>query len=51
MEGVKGLYRGFWCGVLGLFLYRGFYFGMYDAGKELLFHGKDSNIISRYFFA
>lgn len=30
------MYRGFWSGFVGIFLYRGFYFGLYDTGKDLI---------------
>ena len=32
-DGVQGLYRGFTISVLGVFLYRGLYFGLYDTLK------------------
>ena len=32
-DGFKGLYRGFTLGVLGIFMYRALYFGMYDTFK------------------
>ena len=29
-DGISGLYRGFSLGVLGIFVYRAIYFGVYD---------------------
>jgi len=42
-DGVQGLYRGFGISVSGIFVYRAFYFGGYDAGKKMMF--KDQNEI------
>ncbi|CAF1657129.1 unnamed protein product [Adineta ricciae] len=36
-DGVLGVYRGFTISVVGIFIYRAFYFGGYDAGKQFLF--------------
>lgn len=36
-EGVPGLYRGFLSSTLGVFVYRGLFFGLYDALKPVLF--------------
>lgn len=51
-DGITGLYRGFGVSVIGIFVYRAFYFGCYDTGKDLLLTGsmKDS-LISKFFFA
>jgi len=38
-DGVKGLYRGFVISCVGIIVYRGFYFGLYDTMKPWL--GKD----------
>lgn len=32
-DGLRGLYRGFCVSAVGIFVYRGFYFGLYDAYK------------------
>lgn len=32
-----GLYRGFTVSVVGIFIYRAFYFGGYDTGKRWVF--------------
>ncbi|KAH8923443.1 ATP:ADP antiporter [Atractiella rhizophila] len=39
-EGVAGLYRGFVPSVIGIFVYRGAYFGGYDTLKETMLVGK-----------
>jgi solute carrier family 25 (adenine nucleotide translocator) protein 4/5/6/31 len=33
IDGIGGLYQGFGVSVLGIFIYRAFYFGGYDSGK------------------
>lgn len=35
-EGITGIYRGFGISCLGVFVYRAFYFGLYDSIKPLL---------------
>ena len=40
-DGVAGVYRGFGISVVGIFIYRALYFGMFDTGKDKLF--KDFN--------
>jgi len=35
-DGVPGLYRGFVISCVGIFIYRGFYFGLYDTIKPML---------------
>jgi solute carrier family 25 (mitochondrial adenine nucleotide translocator), member 4/5/6/31 len=32
-EGIVGLYRGFAISVVGIFIYRACYFGMFDSGR------------------
>jgi len=32
-EGITGLYRGFAISVVGIFIYRACYFGMFDSGR------------------
>jgi len=51
-DGLTGLYRGFAVSVIGIFVYRAFYFGCYDTGKDLILTGnlKDS-VIVKFFFA
>lgn len=38
-DGILGLYRGFGPSVLGIVVYRGLYFGMYDSIKPILLVG------------
>jgi len=35
-DGIAGLYRGFVVSAVGIFIYRGFYFGLYDSAKAVL---------------
>ena len=35
-DGIQGLYRGFAISCVGIFIYRGLYFGMYDSLKGIL---------------
>ncbi|CAN6214137.1 unnamed protein product [Urochloa humidicola] len=39
-DGIAGLYRGFNVSVVGIIVYRGLYFGMYDSIKPVLLTGK-----------
>ena len=54
-EGIQGLYRGFGVSVLGIFVYRAFYFGAYDAGKKLYYGSEEearkSSFLTRFLFA
>ena len=52
-DGIKGLYKGFGISVAGIFVYRAFYFGGYDAGKKFIFAGDDRStaIWKRLIFA
>lgn len=52
-EGFQGLYRGFGISVIGIVVYRAFYFGGYDAGKKFLFTGDDRTtpLWKRFIFA
>jgi len=36
-DGLKGLYQGFGVSVIGIIIYRGFYFGSYDTAKQVIF--------------
>ena len=40
-DGIQGLYRGFTISAVGIFIYRGMYFGLYDTLKPMLL-GKDA---------
>jgi len=42
-DGIQGLYRGFTISAVGIFIYRGMYFGMFDTLKPMLL-GKDGNV-------
>jgi solute carrier family 25 (adenine nucleotide translocator) protein 4/5/6/31 len=42
-DGIAGLYRGFVPSVIGIVVYRGLYFGMYDSLKPVLLTGALSN--------
>merc|ERR1711981_645784 len=43
-DGIQGLYRGFAISTVGIFIYRGFYFGMYDSLKPLLLGDKNASV-------
>lgn len=45
-DGIVGLYRGFNISFVGIFVYRGFYFGLYDTVMPMF--PKDSNIMVRF---
>lgn len=45
-DGVAGLYRGFVCSCVGIFVYRGFYFGLYDSLRPLLLGENASFLLS-----
>ena len=36
-DGILGFYRGFTASFLGILVYRGAYFGLFDSGRYLLF--------------
>merc|ERR1711989_57580 len=42
-DGIQGLYRGFTISAVGIFIYRGMYFGLYGTLKPLLL-GKDAGV-------
>jgi len=42
-DGIQGLYRGFTISAVGIFIYRGMYFGLYDTLKPMLL-GADANV-------
>lgn len=46
-DGVKGIYRGFVVSCFGIFVYRGFYFGLYDTAKPLMM-GNDNNFLKSF---
>lgn len=43
-DGIQGLYRGFTISCVGIFIYRGMYFGLYDSLKPILL-GNDANLL------
>jgi len=45
-DGIQGLYRGFAISVVGIFVYRGMYFGLYDSLKPLLLGDNASTFLS-----
>jgi len=49
------MYRGFSVSIVGIFVYRSFYFGGYDSGKRWIFGDDEgqrkANIFARFFFA
>merc|ERR1712224_271401 len=42
-DGIAGLYRGFVISCVGIFIYRGMYFGLYDSLKPILL-GENANV-------
>ena len=42
-DGIQGLYRGFAISAVGIFVYRGLYFGLYDTLKPILL-GHDASV-------
>lgn len=45
-DGVAGLYRGFAISCVGIFIYRGMYFGLYDSIKPLLLGDQNNVLVS-----
>merc|ERR1712061_267827 len=45
-DGIAGLYRGFVISCVGIFIYRGLYFGLYDSVKPML--GEDPSFLFRF---
>jgi solute carrier family 25 (mitochondrial adenine nucleotide translocator), member 4/5/6/31 len=54
-DGFVGLYRGFLISVIGIFVYRAFYFGGYDTGKKMIWGSDEeqrkANRLAKFFFA
>merc|ERR1712105_95629 len=46
-DGIQGLYRGFVISAVGIFVYRGMYFGLFDTIKPLLL-GKNADVGSTF---
>lgn len=49
-DGIAGLYRGFVISCVGIIVYRGFYFGLYDTLRPMLL-GKDGNAAASFALA
>jgi solute carrier family 25 (adenine nucleotide translocator) protein 4/5/6/31 len=48
-DGIKGLYRGFGVSIVGITLYRGMYFGMYDTIKPIVLVGSlEGNFLASF---
>jgi solute carrier family 25 (adenine nucleotide translocator) protein 4/5/6/31 len=48
-DGIAGLYRGFMPSVLGIVVYRGLYFGMYDSIKPVVLTGSlEGNFLASF---
>jgi len=47
-DGIQGLYRGFTISAVGIFIYRGMYFGLYDTLKPMLL-GDDAGVTASFF--
>merc|ERR1712223_1319649 len=45
-DGIQGLYRGFTISCVGIFIYRGMYFGLYDSLKPILLGDNPSVVLS-----
>ncbi|KAI3521855.1 hypothetical protein L1887_11330 [Cichorium endivia] len=49
-DGIRGLYRGFGISIVGITLYRGMYFGLYDSLKPVVLVGSfQDNFIASFF--
>jgi len=46
-DGIAGLYRGFVISCVGIIVYRGFYFGLYDTLKPMLL-GDDASVVASF---
>merc|ERR1712021_90457 len=47
-DGIQGLYRGFTISAVGIFIYRGMYFGLFDTLKPMLIGGKDASVAASF---
>merc|ERR1712050_82346 len=43
-DGIQGLYRGFVISAVGIFIYRGMYFGLHGTIKPIVLGGKDASL-------
>ncbi|GJW83224.1 ADP,ATP carrier protein ER-ANT1 [Tanacetum coccineum] len=49
-DGIRGLYRGFGVSIVGITLYRGMYFGLYDTMKPIVLIGSlQDNFVASFF--
>lgn len=48
-DGAVGLYRGFGVSIMGITLYRGLYFGIYDSMKPIILVGSLEVIVSIFY--
>jgi len=46
-DGIQGLYRGFVISAVGIFIYRGMYFGLYDSLKPILL-GENAGVMASF---
>merc|ERR1712018_6555 len=46
-DGIQGLYRGFTISCVGIFIYRGMYFGLYDSLKPILL-GENASVVASF---
>jgi solute carrier family 25 (adenine nucleotide translocator) protein 4/5/6/31 len=47
-DGIAGLYRGFVISAVGIFVYRGFYFGLFDSTKVLMPKSVEGNFFANF---
>ena len=47
-DGVAGLYRGFVISAVGIFIYRGFYFGLYDTAQTVMPASVKGNFLANF---
>jgi len=47
-DGIAGLYRGFVISAVGIFVYRGFYFGLFDSTKVLMPAAIKDNFFAKF---
>jgi solute carrier family 25 (adenine nucleotide translocator) protein 4/5/6/31 len=50
-DGIRGLYKGMGMSLVGIFLYRGLYFGTYDSGKSLISDYSSLSFFKKFLFA
>lgn len=51
VDGLRGLYKGVGMSFIGIFMYRGLYFGSYDSGKGLIFDYNKASFLEKFAFA